>query len=215
MSQPVGLQYLTLIPSFSDDASIVEALRVYHYGVNDYTTQPIPDNSIEGHFRTLNGFITTLQSQVGALGSTYVEQVSLTASPNVITGQSITTVPLTLRAITSQTSPLQSWQNSSSVNVGSMSTGGFLNMAGYATVGSTTQSTTTGVQINIVNTGHKGITVRPQSGQTANLQEWQNSSGTAVSWVTPSGALYVQGSEITPGGGGGADSIGSFFLMGA
>ena len=214
MSQPVGLQYLTLIPSFSDDASIVEALRVYHYGVDDYTTQPIPDNSIEGHFITLDGFITTLQSQVGALGSTYVEQVSLTASPNVITGQSVTTVPLTLRAITSQTSPLQSWQNSSSVNVGSMSTGGFLNIAGYATIGNTTQSTTTGVQINIVNSGHKGITVRPQSGQTANLQEWQNSSGTAVSWVTPSGALYVQGSEITPGGGGGEDSIGSFFLMG-
>lgn len=208
MSQPVGYQYKSRIPSFSDDASITEALKVYHYGVDNWTTEPIPDDSIEGNFRSLNTAISALQSTVSGLGTTYVEQVSLTASPNILTGQSTTTVPLTIRAIASQTSALQQWQNSSSTNVGSVSTGGFLNIQGYITVGSTTQSTTTGVNVVIGNAGHKGITVRAQASQTANIQEWQNSSGTAISWVDKDGRIFYRGDEISGG-------PGSFFLMGA
>ena len=199
MSQPVGFEYKSRIPTFSDDASIVEALRVYHYGVDDYTTEPIPDDSIEGNFRTLDGYITTLQSQVAGLGTTYVEQVSLSASPNVITGQTTTTVPVTVRAIASQTSALQQWQNSSSVSVGSISTGGFVNVAGYVTVGSTVQSTTTGLNIVVGNASHKGITIKAQSLQTGNLQEWQDSSGTAISWVNHEGRIYYRDDELTGG----------------
>ncbi len=199
MSQPVGYEYKSRIPTLSDDASIVEALKVYHYGVDDYTTEPIPDDSIEGNFRTLGGYITTLQSQVAGLGSTYVEQVSLSASPNIITGQTTTTVPVTVRAIASQTSALQQWQNSSSVSVGSVSTGGFLNIAGYATVGSTTQSSTIGVNVVIGNLAHKGITVKAQSSQEGNLQEWQDNSGNAISWVNHEGRIYYRDDELTGG----------------
>lgn len=187
MSQPVGVQYKTRIPSFSDDASIVEALKVYHYGVDDYTTQPIPDDSIEGNFRTLNTAILNVAAQVTP--QNYVQVVSQTATPNIITAQSTTTVPITIRAISSQTSPLQQWQNNSSVNVGSVSTGGFMNLSGYITVGSTTQATTTGISIILANSAHRGITVRGQSGQTANLQEWQNNSGTALASVSSSGNI--------------------------
>lgn len=208
MSQPVGFQYRSRIPSFSDDASIVEALKVYHYGVDDYTTQPIPDDSVEGNFRTLNTAITSLQSTVAALGTTYVEQISLSASPNVITGQSTSTTPLTVRAISSQTAPLLQFQNSSSVSVGSVSTAGNMNLSGYITIGSTTQSTTTAANIIIGNSSHVGLAIRAQSGQSANIQEWQNSSGTVVSWVDKDGLIYSQGSEAGTG-------PGSFFLMGA
>ena len=210
MSQPVGVNYKSRIPSFSDDASIVEALKVYHYGVDDWTTQPIPNDSIEGNFRTFGTAITNIQSQLSTLS--YVQLVSQTSSPNVVTGQSITTIPITLRAITSQTAPLQQWQNSASVSVGSVSVGGFANFAGYLTVGSTTQSTTTAINVVLSNAAHKGITVRAQSGQTANLQEWQNSSGTAISWVQPDGKIYSQGSEVLTES---YEAIGSFFLMGA
>ena len=208
MSQPVGYQYKSRIPTLSDDASIVEALRVYHYGVDDYTTEPIPDDSIEGNFRTLGGYITTLQSQVAGLGGTYVEQVSLSASPNIITGQTTTTIPVTIRAIPSQTSVLQQWQNSSSTSVGSVSTGGFINIAGYITVGSTTHSNTTGVNVVIGNAAHTGVVVKAQTSQTANMQEWQDTSGTAISWVDNEGRIYSQGTEVGTG-------IGGFFLMGA
>jgi hypothetical protein len=149
-----------------------------------------------------------LQSQVAGLGSTYVEQVSLSASPNIITGQTTTTVPVTVRAIASQTSALQQWQNSSSVSVGSISTGGFINIAGYATVGSTTPSSTIGVNVIVGNAAHNGIVVKAQASQTANMQEWQNNSGTAISWVDKDGRFYYNGDEINGG-------PGSFFLMGA
>jgi hypothetical protein len=195
MSQPVGFQYKSRIPSFSDEASIVEALKVYHYGVDDYTTEPIPDDSIEGNFRSLGTSITALQSAVSGLGTTYVEQVSLSATPNIITGQSISTVPITIRAITSQTAPLFQLQNSSSVSVGSIGTGGNMNIAGYITVGSTTQSTTTGVNVVVGNASHIGISVRAQASQSANIQEWQNNSGTAISYVNSAGKLFSNQSE--------------------
>jgi hypothetical protein len=196
MSQPVGYQYKSRIPTLSDDATIVEALKVYHYGVDDWSTEPIPDDSIEGNFRSLNDDVAALTSTISALGSTYLEQVSLSASPNVVTGQTTTTVPVTVRAIASQTSPLQQWQNSSSVNIGSIGTGGNLNIAGYITVGSTTQSTTTGVNVVVGNAAHKGITVKAQSSQTANIQEWQDSSGTAISWVDKDGKIFSESSQV-------------------
>lgn len=211
MSQPVGYEYKSRIPSFSDDASIVEALKVYHYGIDNWTTEPIPDDSIEGNFRTLHTDVASIQSQLSSLN--YVQLVSQTASPNVVTGQSTTTVPITLRAITSQTAALQQWQNSSSVNVGSVSTGGFANFAGYVTVGTTTQSTTTGVNIVLGNAAHKGIVVKGQVSQTANLQEWQDSSGTVVANVAANGRMYINGQEVVSGVAEG--SINSFFLIGA
>lgn len=196
MSQPVGFQYKSRIPTLSDDATIVEALRVYHYGVDNYSTEPIPNDSIEGNFRTLNTAVAALQSALSGLGTTYVEQISLTSTPNVITGQSTTTVPLTIRAIDFQTSALQQWQNSSSINVGSIGTGGNLNIAGYITIGSTTQSTTTGVNVVIGNAAHNGVVVRAQASQTANIQEWQNSSGTALSWVNKDGKIFSESSQV-------------------
>ena len=197
MSQPVGYQYKSRIPTLSDDATIVEALKVYHYGVDDWSTEPIPDDSIEGNFRSLNDDVATLTSTISALGSTYVEQVSLSASPNIITGQTTTTVPVTIRAITSQTSALQQWQNSSSVNIGSIGTGGNLNIAGYITVGSTTQSTTTGVNVVLGNASHIGLSIKAQASQTANIQEWQNNSGTAISYVDKDGKIFSNGIQTS------------------
>lgn len=207
MSEEVGYEYKSRISTLSDDATIVEALKVYHYGVDNWTTEPIPDDSIEGNFRSLNDDVTTINAAISALGTTYLEQVSLTATPNVVTGQSVATVPITLRAIAAQTAALQQWQNSSSVNVGSVSTGGFTNIAGYLTVGSTTQATTTGVNVVVGNAAHKGIVIKAQAAQTENLQEWQDNSGTAISWVDPDGKIYSSGDEVSGG-------VGSFFLMG-
>lgn len=196
MSQPVGFQYKSRIPTLSDDATIVEALKVYHFGVDNYSTEPIPDDSIEGNFRTLGTAVSALQSSLSGLGTTFVEQVSLTATPNVITGQSTTTTPLTLRSITSQTSPLQQWQNSSSVNVGSVGTAGNMNLAGYLTLGTTTQSTTVGLNVITGNAAHNGIVVRAQTSQTANIQEWQNSGGTAMAFVNKDGKIFSNGVDL-------------------
>jgi len=207
VSQPVGSQYKSRIPSLGDDASIEEALRVYHYGVDNYSSQPIPDDSIEGNFRKLDIRLTAAESSLSGLGNVYIEQVSQSASANTIIAQTTTTVPLTIRAITSQTSNLQEWKDSSLTNVATMSTAGTITLAGYAAVGSTTVPTTTAMTISIINPAHKGLTVRASGSQTGKMQEWQNSSGTPVSWVDERGILYSGGDEVGSG-------TGSFFLIG-
>ncbi len=207
MSQPVGSQYKSRIPSLGDDSSIEEALRVYHYGVDNYSSQPIPDDSIEGNFRKLDVRLTSAESSLSGLGNIYIEQVSQSASANTIIAQTTTTVPLTIRAISSQTSNLQEWKNSSLTNIATMSTGGTFTLAGYAAIGSTTVPTTTAVTVSIANPGHKGITVRASGSQTAKIQEWQDSSGNPISWVDERGILFSAGDEVGSG-------TGSFFLIG-
>lgn len=201
MSQSVGLNYKSRIPTFGDDASIEEALKVYHYGVDNYTTQAIPDDSIEGNFRTLNTRITAVENGK-------VNLISLSASPNILIGQTTTTVPVTVRAIASQSVNLQNWQNSSSTNIATMSTTGALGLASYFSVGSATVTSTTAVSVAIANVNHIGQTIRATGGQAVNMQEWQNSSGTAISWVDKDGKIYSDGSEVASG-------LGSLLLIGA
>jgi len=45
--------------------------------------------------------------------------------------------------------------------------------------------------------GQKGAIIRGAASQTANLQEWQNSAGTALSYIKPDGSLYVVGNSNT------------------
>lgn len=197
MSQPVGLTYKSRIPTLADDASIEEALRVYHYGVDSYSGQPIPTDSIEGNFVAIDGKITTVQSAVSTLSSNVVRLISETAAPNIITAQSTTTIPLTVRAIASQTSALQSWQNSSSTVVATMSVGGAIGLAGYLSVGSTSISSTVASNINVINSAHKGIVIKGAGSQTANLQEWQDSTSSVIAFVSPTGAITASGGVST------------------
>jgi len=201
VSQSVGLNYKSRIPTFGDDASIEEALKVYHYGVDNFTTQAIPDDSIEGNFRSLGTRTTNLENDK-------VNLVSLSANPNIIIGQTTTTVPVTVRAIASQSVNLQNWQTSASVNIATMSTAGALGLASYLSVGSATVTSTTAVSVAIANINHIGQTIRASSGQAVNMQEWQDSSGTAVSWVDSEGRLYSEGDQVGSG-------LGSFLLIGA
>ena len=196
MSQSVGQVYKSRIPTLGDDASIQEALRVYHYGVDNYSTQTIPDDSIEGNFRSINSRVTTIESTLSTATASYITRVSSSTTPNVITAQNTTTIPIVVRAIASQTSSLQQWQDSSSSIVARMSTGGSLGLSGYAVIGSTTLSSSIALSVNIVNSSNKGIIIKSASGQTENLQEWQNFSGTAVSWVNNNGEIYSKGEQV-------------------
>lgn len=192
MSQSVGQVFKSRIPTLGDEASIEEALKVYHYGVDNYTIQSIPDDSIEGNFRSLNNRVTSVETTLSGGLNGFVTRTSLSSSPNIITAENVSTVPITVRAIVSQTSNLQQWQNSSNANVAIMSTAGSLALSSYLSLGSTTTSTSVAASINIINSSHKGIVVRSATSQSANLQEWQNSSGVAVAWITPSGELSAE-----------------------
>lgn len=196
MSQIVGSTFRSRIPTFNDDASIEEALKVYHYGVDNYSTQPIPNDSIEGNFRTLTTNLNTLDGAA-------VKRVSLTSAPNILTAQATNIVPITVRAIASQTTPLQIWQNSSSVAVGQITTAGAMFLRDTLAVGSSTISSTSYLFVNQSSASIKGIEVKAASGSTANLQEWQDNSSTAQTWIDSSGNFYteknifVQGSDLS------------------
>lgn len=195
MSQPVGLNYKSRIPTFSDDASIEEALKVYHYGVDNYTSQPIPNDSIEGNFRGLDQRITAIE-QTGTLPVLkpfFIEAVSETSSPNVITPESLSTIPLTIRGLSNQSANLQQWQNSASANVSVVFSDGSISSGGYLSIGNTSRGTTNAIFAQTVNSSHRGIVVRGAVGQTGNLQEWQNSSGSALARVEPDGDIFTSG----------------------
>jgi hypothetical protein len=214
MAQNIGINAPTRIPTFGDDASIEEALRKYHYGIDQWDGDPVQDNlGVDGNFRTVKSRLTSLENIVGSSGN-FILRVSQTASPNVITGQTTATVPLTVGGITGQTANLQVWQNiigSVNTNVAIVFPSGAASFRRYLTVGDTTQSTTTGINLTINSASDRGIVVRAATSQSANLQEWQNSSGTPISWVNNEGKFFYNGQEVIGGGEGRFDP---FFLSG-
>jgi hypothetical protein len=195
LSQIVGSTFRSRIPTFNDDASIEEALRVYHYGVDNYSTQAIPNDSIEGNFRTLT-------TNLGVLDAAAVKRVSLTSAPNIITAQATNVVPITVKAIAAQTTPLQIWQNSSSTVVAQITTVGSMFLSSTLAIGSSTVSADSYLFVNQISSNIKGVVVKAATGSTANLQEWQDSSSNTMSWIDPDGnfytnkSVYVQGSDV-------------------
>ena len=196
MSQPVGLNFRSRIPTFSDDASVVEAFKVYHYGVDDYSTQPIPDDSIEGNFRTLTTSLNAVNSTIAGLTTTYVPRISSVSLPNIITPENLNVVPLTIRGAASQSENLQRWQNSTNTNLAVVFSNGAISSNSYLNVGSNTQSTTTALNVVVGNPAHKGVVIRQSGSQTANIQEWQNSIGDTIATVSSVGYLGI-GTNVT------------------
>jgi hypothetical protein len=188
VTQPVGLNFKSLISTLGDDASIEEAFKVYHYGVANYSSQPIPNDSIEGNFRSLS--------------QNTISRISFASSPNSIVSENSSTIPLNIRGFAGQTESLQRWQNSSGNMVAAISP------VGYLGIGNNVMPTTVALDIRIGNSSHKGIVIRSSSLQNTNIQEWQNANGIPISWVDSEGRLYSRGDEVGTG-------IGSFFLMGA
>ena len=206
MSQSVGITYKSKIPSFGDDSSIVEAFRLYHYGIDNYSTGNPSADSIEGNFSSLSASVTATDTRIT---NQTVKLTSLTASPNTIVPQSNATIPLIIRGASSQSANLLDIQSSVSATLAKITSNGSISTVGYASIGDIAIGSTTSLKITIANATHKGITIKSASSQTENLQEWQNSTGTAMSWVTSDGTFYQKGVQI------GTESIGSFFLMGA
>jgi len=196
MPETIGKDFKTKVAIFNDDASIEEAFRLYHFGVNNYTSQPIPDDSIEGHFRALNQRVSDSESAIAGLGSTFVEQVSLSTEPNIITPQTSGVVPLTVRGVVNQVAELQRWQNNTGTNLVVFHPAGSASFQSYLNIGAVTQSTTVGVNVSLANAAHRGIVVRGAVSQSANLQEWQNSAGTIVARTDNLGRLYSENVQV-------------------
>lgn len=196
MSQPIGLNFRSRIPTFSDDASIEEALKVYHYGVDNYSSQAIPTDSIEGHFTALENRIAATEFSISQLSEIFIEEVSSATDPNEITPANSSIVPLSIRGAASQTAPLQRWQSNSSVNLATLFANGGASFANYVSIGDIAQAVSNALNIQVGNSSHIGIVVKAASGQSANLQEWQSSAGSVLARVSSTGTMFSNNVQV-------------------
>jgi hypothetical protein len=214
MAQNIGVNAPTRIPTFGDDASIEEALKKYHFGIDNWSGDPIQNNlGVDGNFKSVKDRLTKAEEAIADIvgdGGGFVRSESRVSNPNVIIPENENIVALSIVAKTSgQTVALQRWRNSSLNNVAVVFPTGAASFRRYLSVGdnSVPQSTTTGIDLSLNNASHKGIVVRAASSQTNNLQEWQNSSGQAISWVDKEGRIYYRNDELSGG-------FNAFFLIG-
>ena len=99
---------------------------------------------------------------------------------------------LIIRGANSQTANLQQWQTSNGTTLMQVGGGGdlFMSSATRAFFGG---SDTAGyVNISTAgNGGRQGLVIKSASSQTANLQEWQNSSGAVLAAINPVGQFFT------------------------
>jgi hypothetical protein len=114
-------------------------------------------------------------------------------------------VPMLLRGAVSQSANLQVWQDNNANTLAQVTSGGSIQTGANLTAG-----TLTALGRLTVNTGNAATiaeVVRGAASQTANLTEWQNSAGSLLARVEPSGKI-VGGQNITSLG-----SMHSFNIM--
>jgi hypothetical protein len=202
MPQNIGINAPTRVPTFGDDASIEEALRKYHYGIDNWSQDPVQDNlGIDGNFKSVKDRLTAAEAAITDIvgdGGGFIRSESKTSNPNSIIPETENVVALTINAKTSgQTTSLQRWRNSSGNDIGRILPDGSFSVLRYINVGSISQVTTTALNIVIGNAAHKGIVVQAASSPTANIQEWVASNGTTIlGRVDATGKMFSNNIEV-------------------
>ena len=117
------------------------------------------------------------------------------AGGDIITSSLPGVIPVVLRGAASQTANLQEWQNSSG-QVGPLvnSAGVIIAKSGFGGVTTFSAGATgdqSSVSIYSYNAARKGLVIKGIASQTANLQEWQNSSGTVLASIASNGAIQA------------------------
>ena len=145
---------------------------------------PAGDMSANGSFYTNNAFF-------GGAASYYNATINIRPQQTSYKG-------IVIQARASQTGNLQEWQNSAGTVMSSIGSNGDF-YYGSSRLGADygqlflRNATDYGAAANILTGyfGTKGLVIRGVASQTANLQEWQNSAGTAVASMDVSGKLIV------------------------
>lgn len=149
-----------------------------------------PSNPVNG--QTYNNFY--YDGTAGAwrsLGSVY--------APNYLKNATFTTttsagVPLTIQGVTSQSANLQEWKDSSGATIASITNGGAHTTANYiqnvaANAPYIDFTTANRLIVQSRNSGYVGLIVKGSVSQSANYQEWQDSSGNILASIDSVGRL--------------------------
>jgi hypothetical protein len=144
-----------------------------------------------GTVANISGTVT--QAQVTSLTTDLANRAKLdTANTFSVGGQIIsssnnTVVPLQLRrASATATANIQEWDTSTGVALATIDANAYGNFP-RVTAGSTADLGYGVLSVNTGATATKGLVVRGAASQSANLQEWQNSGGTAIANISSAG----------------------------
>ena len=121
------------------------------------------------------------------------------AGGDIITSSLSSVIPLVIRGAVSQTANLQEWQTSGGTAQSKIDQYGQIvsSVSSYLStlyVGGGISGSIGQANVNPFSASTIGLVVRGAASQAANLQEWQNSTGTLLSKVDSSGAMFT----ITP-----------------
>jgi hypothetical protein len=170
------------------------------------TAQTLTNKTITGTFTgNLTGNVT---GDVSGNAGTVTNGVYTNAA-NTITAASASTKPLIIKGAASQTANLQEWQDSSGTVIAIVNQQGVGRFYGLDNIGlisiGASRNGIASLFIDTNITTRSGIIIKGVASQTSNLQEWQNSSGSALSYVGPSG--QIKGVTIAAG----SDNLGAAF----
>jgi hypothetical protein len=134
---------------------------------------------------------------VGSIKSFSLEAVAATLA---LQPAAATTIGAVIRGAASQSANLQEWQNSAAGTAVSISPTGIINITN-ASIRVNTQNTGFNARINVSTDGTAviGQVIRGAASQSANLQEWQNDSGTVLSRISSSGQIVTTQSMVSSG----------------
>ena len=81
-------EFDTKIPSLNDQANIVEAFKLYHYGIDNYTGSESPAaNSVHAHLKDINDRLTSVETIPSVTLTGTENEISVSASVgNIIVG---------------------------------------------------------------------------------------------------------------------------------
>jgi hypothetical protein len=154
-----------------------------------------PTTHASSHASGGSDAVTLAQSQVTGLTSALSGKAGL-ASANAFTvgGQTITNdvatnVPLQITAITSQSANLTEWRNATPLVVSRVSSTGQIATGTNMAVGSTSITPLNMFQVTCTAATQLGAVIKGAASQSANLQEWQDSGGTAQTLIGSSGQI--------------------------
>jgi hypothetical protein len=171
------------------------ALSITRSQITDFTS---------GTVTNISGTVT--QAQVSGLTTSLAGKASLgaantfTVGGHIINSEGASVKPLVIRGNSGQISNLQEWQSTASgtVTVASINDSGYLSIQVLSTSSANIGGgASNGVLSVMPSVSGVGISVRAQSGQTGNLQEWNNSSGAILSRINSSGNLIVSTGTAT------------------
>lgn len=134
------------------------------------------------------------------IGTTSPDTIGSSSVPAMlgIVSNAVGTVGLVVKLIASQTANLQEWQNSTGTVLSYINQSGqFVSNVAMAVLAGNYGGYVS--QFISSNSSYKGILVKGAASQTANLQEWQNSSGTTLTSITANGVLAIGNFELNSG----------------